>query len=73
MLELFIFLIGFGFAVTGGVSIIAYLNFLPAGLTFIDYLIFISTQLDCYLFLVGFILMYVAVWSYESRRRSNKK
>lgn len=70
MLELLIFFIGFGFAVTGGVSIIAYLNFLPAGLTFMDYLIFISTQLDCYLLIVGFALMYFAVWLYE---RSNRK
>ncbi|MEQ6375487.1 hypothetical protein RZN22_02945 [Bacillaceae bacterium S4-13-58] len=71
MLELFIFLIGFGFAVTGGVSIIAYLNFLPAGLTFIDYLIFISTQVECYLFIAGFVLMYAAVWFHgRSRRRS---
>lgn len=55
------FLLGFGFAVSGGVSIILYLNFIPAGLSFIDYLLIIQSKVDSYLFLLGIILMGLAI------------
>lgn len=58
---LFIFLMGFGFAVSGGVTMIAYLNFLPAGFEWIDYLFFIRDRPECYLFPVGVVMISIAI------------
>ena len=52
-----LFLIGFGLAVSGGVTIIAYFNFLPAGITWFEYFMFIKGRIECYFFPVGIILM----------------
>ncbi|MFC0524782.1 hypothetical protein ACFFGV_14485 [Pontibacillus salicampi] len=59
--SIFLFLTGFGFAVSGGVTIIAYLNFLPAGFGWIDYLLFIKTRPECYLLPFGIVLITVAM------------
>jgi hypothetical protein len=53
-----IFLIGFGFAVAGGVSFIMYLNLLAAGMTWTDYFSFIIGRPECYLFFIGWILIF---------------
>ncbi|MDY0396076.1 hypothetical protein RWE15_19035 [Virgibacillus halophilus] len=45
-----VFLVGFGLTVSGGVTVIAYLNFLPAGVSWMEYLLFISTRVECYFF-----------------------
>lgn len=57
MIFLFLFLLGFGLAVSGGVTIIAYLNFLPAGISWADYFLFISGRIECYFFPIGILLM----------------
>ena len=57
MVLLFLFLLGFGLAVSGGVTLIAYLNFLPAGLNWNDYFMFISGQMECYFLPTGIMLM----------------
>jgi len=56
-----LFLIGFGLAVTGGVTVIAYMNFLPAGITWLEYFIFIKSRIECYFLPVGFIFMFIAI------------
>lgn len=56
-----LFLVGFGLAVAGGVTIIAYMNFLPAGITWLEYFLFIRTRLECYLFPIGFLFMIIAI------------
>lgn len=58
------FLIGFGFAVSGGVTLIAYLNFLPAGISWLEYFQFISSRIECYFLPFGFILMAIAMYRY---------
>ncbi|MFD1174304.1 hypothetical protein [Oceanobacillus picturae] len=63
---IFVFLIGFGLAVSGGVTIIAYLNFLPAGITWIEYFIFISGRMECYFLPVGMVLMAFVVYRYPN-------
>jgi hypothetical protein len=63
---LFVFLIGFGMAVTGGVTLIAYMNFLPAGLTWTEYLIFISGRLESYFLPIGFILMAFVIYRFPN-------
>ncbi|WP_163972176.1 hypothetical protein [Oceanobacillus halotolerans] len=54
---LLLFLTGFGLAVSGGVTIIAYTNFLPAGLTWVDYILFISGRIECYFLPIGLLMM----------------
>lgn len=61
MRYLFLFLIGFGLAVSGGVSLIAYMNFLPAGISWLDYLMFIQTRPECYFLPIGFLLISIAI------------
>lgn len=58
---LFLFLIGFGLAVSGGVTLIAYLNFLPAGLSWSDYFIFVSGRIECYFLPIGILLMTIVM------------
>ena len=62
----FLFLMGFGLAVTGGVTIIAYLNFLPAGLSWLDYFIFISGRLECYFLPLGILIMSIVLYRYQN-------
>lgn len=65
--HIFIFLIGFGLAVTGGVTLIAYMNFLPAGVSWTEYFIFISGRLECYFLPIGLILMTFVIYTYPNR------
>lgn len=56
-----LFLIGFGLAVSGGVTIIAYLNFLPAGISWMEYFEYIAGRIECYFLPAGFLLMMIAI------------
>jgi hypothetical protein len=67
--RMFILFIGFGLAVSGGVSLIIYLNLLTTGMTITDYLLFISTRVESYLFLVGILIITVTI--YLPRRKNN--
>ncbi|MFN7253150.1 MAG: hypothetical protein ACK4M9_20605 [Anaerobacillus sp.] len=64
----FLLLIGFGLAVTGGISIIAYLNYVTAGYTFIYYLKFIGLRVEFHLFLIGIIMIIVSIYTPFSKR-----
>ncbi|GAA0447645.1 MAG: hypothetical protein ACQEWU_17385 [Bacillota bacterium] len=57
----FIFLMGFGFSVMGGVTIIAYMNFLPAGLSWGEYFTFIASRMECYFLPIGIIIMAIVL------------
>jgi hypothetical protein len=65
--RLFLFLIGFGIAVAGGVSTIAYLNLLTTGHGFVEYLMFISGRVECYLFPIGVSIIGLSIFSPPSR------
>ncbi|PAV29202.1 hypothetical protein CIL05_12455 [Virgibacillus profundi] len=64
---IFLFLIGFGLAVAGGVTIIAYMNFLPAGIGWVDYFIFIKGRIECYFLPAGIILMAFVIYHYPNK------
>ncbi|AXI08780.1 hypothetical protein CUC15_07560 [Oceanobacillus zhaokaii] len=64
---IFVFLIGFGLAVTGGVTMIAYLNFLPAGLSWADYFIFIQGRIECYFLPIGILIMAFVIYRFPNR------
>ncbi len=53
---------GFGLAVAGGVSFIAHLNILATGQTFVDYLVLISTKIECYLLVIGVLLITASIY-----------
>jgi hypothetical protein len=66
--RLFIFLTGFGLAVVGGVSTIAYLNLITTGHNFGEYLSFISRRAECYMLPLGVLLFAVSVYSPAGKR-----
>ncbi|MFD2042696.1 hypothetical protein ACFSTA_00070 [Ornithinibacillus salinisoli] len=61
---MFLFLIGFGLAVTGGVTIIAYMNFLPAGISWLEYFIFIKGRIECYFLPIGLLIMTLVIYRF---------
>ncbi|MFC7784709.1 MULTISPECIES: hypothetical protein [unclassified Rossellomorea] len=67
--RMFVLFIGFGLAVSGGVSLIIYLNLLTTGMTFTDYILFVSTRVECYLFLLGILIITISI--YIPRRKNN--
>ncbi|MFD0952687.1 hypothetical protein [Virgibacillus natechei] len=62
MVYIFLFLTGFGIAVSGGVTIIAYMNFLPAGLSWMEYFTFIANRIECYFLPIGILIMVFVIY-----------
>ncbi|MGV3465578.1 MAG: hypothetical protein ACO1OT_09830 [Heyndrickxia sp.] len=62
ILRLFFLLVGFGIAVAGGVSLIAYLNLMTTGQGFEQYIEFISGRVETYLFVCGMLLMWTSIY-----------
>lgn len=60
--RLFIFLIGFGLAIIGGVSTIAYLNLLVIGHSFTEYLLHIVYKIECYPLVIGILLIWISIY-----------
>lgn len=60
-LKIFLFLLGFGLSVIGSTYIIGYLNLLTLGYSFLDYIKFIITRLECFNILFGFILIFISI------------
>ena len=60
MYKLFFFFIGFILSVFGFTYIIAYLNLLTFGYSFIEYLKFIVTRYECILSIVGVIMIFIS-------------
>lgn len=58
----FIFLIGFGLSVAGGVTLILELNFIIIGHTVLEYFQYISTRPELFLFASGIIVIWVSVY-----------
>ena len=56
----FLFLIGFSFMVIGFTFMVIYLNLFTFGFTMVDYFKYILTRIECYLPLVGIILIFIS-------------
>jgi hypothetical protein len=67
--RLFIFLIGFGISISGGISIIAYLNLLATGSNLMEYLQFISYRVECYLLPAGLIIIWLSIYIPTNRHK----
>jgi len=59
--RMFIFLLGFGLMVIGFTYIITYMNLMSMGYSFLDYLSFITSKLECLFALIGFILVSIII------------
>ncbi|MFD1735307.1 hypothetical protein ACFSCX_01895 [Bacillus salitolerans] len=60
--RLFLFLLGFGISVAGGISTIAYLNLLATGHGYIEYFLFISKRIECYLLPLGVFTIWGSIY-----------
>ena len=61
MIRVFFFLFGFGFTTIGFSFIILYLNLFTIQYNFCDYVHFIIIRPECYLGVVGFIIMILSI------------
>lgn len=59
---MFFLLTGFGIAVSGGISLVAYLNVFAAGMGYFEYLQFISARPECYLFPAGVAIITLSIF-----------
>ncbi|WP_347550917.1 hypothetical protein ABFG93_04250 [Pseudalkalibacillus hwajinpoensis] len=62
IVRFFIFLIGFGLSVAGGVTLILHLNLIIIGHSLTDYFIFISKSPELYLFASGIVVVWFSVY-----------
>lgn len=62
MIRIFFFLLGFGLMTIGFVYIVMYLNMLSIGYKFLDYVNFIKERPECYLTIVGFIIINLSLY-----------
>ena len=56
------FLIGFGFSVIGFAFIISYLNLIPLGYNFLEYVNFISRKAECLVGPIGLIITFLSIF-----------
>lgn len=61
-MRIFIYLVGFGLSVIGGVTSIAYLNLITPERGWMDYFRFISTRVECYFLPIGMVLMWFSLY-----------
>ncbi|WP_335869984.1 hypothetical protein [Bacillus sp. 2205SS5-2] len=62
VLRLFLLLLGFGLAVSGGVSVIIYLNLLTTGLSLSQFFVLMFARVECYLFIIGLLLITTSIY-----------
>ncbi|MEG2321936.1 MAG: hypothetical protein RSB71_00400 [Bacilli bacterium] len=61
MTRFFFFLIGFGLTLIGWVYIISYLNLTTIGYNFLEYVNFISGQLECWMAIIGLVIIFISI------------
>ncbi|WP_053365570.1 hypothetical protein [Bacillus sp. FJAT-27245] len=60
--RIFFLLTGFGISVSGGISLVAYLNVFAAGMGYLDYLQFVLKRPECYLLPVGMAIVALSIF-----------
>lgn len=68
----FLLLTGFGIAVTGGISMIVYLNLLTTGNGVFDYIIFILKRIECYLLPLGMLICWISIYFPDFKKMCDK-
>jgi hypothetical protein len=69
--RLIVLTIGFGLAVSGGISTIAYLNMITVGHGVEEYLSFISKRLECYLLPAGIGIIWLSIYWPQHNNEGN--
>lgn len=72
MVRLFFLILGFALAVTGGVTLVAFLNLLTAGYGFSMYMSFVVKRVEFYLFLIGILIILISI-TFELTWRKKRK
>ncbi len=72
-MRFFLFLVGFGLSVVGGIMLITYLNLVPAGYTYRDYIWFIRSRPECYFLLVGLAISSLCIYHPTGMRKNNER
>ncbi len=62
MTRIFFFLFGFGLMTIGFIYLILYLNLLNIGYNFSYYVKFISSRIECYFTILGFIILNLSMY-----------
>jgi hypothetical protein len=65
-------MVGFSFAVSGGVSLIAFLNMVTTGHGFANYFLFISKRPELIIFIVGVMLIWGSIYLPTLRRKTDE-
>ncbi|MDP4169333.1 MAG: hypothetical protein Q8906_01910 [Bacillota bacterium] len=65
--RIFFWLIGFGMAVSGGISMIAFLNIMTAGYSFAEYIKFIVDKPISYLLPIGVAILSCSIFYPEKK------
>lgn len=61
-MRIILFLIGFLLSIIGSIYIIIYLSYLSVGYSFINYLKFIMSKVECLIMLIGIILINISIF-----------
>ncbi len=61
-MRIILFLIGFLLSIIGSIYIIIYLSYLSIGYSFINYLKFIMSKVECLIMLIGLILINISIF-----------
>lgn len=70
IIRIFFLIVGYSFAVSGGISLIAFLNLVTAGHGFNQYFVFISKRPELFLFIFGMLIIWTSIYF---PKLSNKK
>ncbi|RUQ30598.1 hypothetical protein ELQ35_06670 [Peribacillus cavernae] len=62
-------IIGFSLTVSGGLSVIAYLNLLATGHSLLEYTLFLLKRVEFYLLPIGLLMIYASLYVNRSRHR----
>lgn len=63
MTRFLIFLIGFGLMVIGFTYIITYMNLMSMGYSFLEYLYYIMSRIECLFSLIGFLIISIIIFT----------
>lgn len=61
-LRIFLFLVGFGLTIVGGLYIISYMNLMTIGYNFKEYVNFIIRRIECFYVVIGLILITLTIY-----------
>lgn len=61
MYRLFFFLLGFGLMVIGFTYIITYMNLMSMGYSFLDYIQFVASRIECLFSIIGLLITTIII------------